>query len=212
MICIVEDDQVVRNALLWLCESRSLVAQGYSDASSFLRALETKQVSKDEPLCILLDVRMPVISGLELFEMLQSQGIAPPASVCFLTGHGDIPMAVEMLKKGAFDFFEKPFSDNDLIDRLVEGEEHSAAHLSAHASDGGAATLDRSGLASLSKRERQVMDGILLGQRNKVIAADLGISTRTVELHRARIFTKLGVSSAMHLARIFLMAGGDQKS
>jgi two-component system response regulator DctR len=149
---------------------------------------------------------MPGLSGVEVFDRLVSDGLTPPASVIFLTGHGDIPMAVDMVKKGAFDFFEKPFSDNDLVDRLVEGELLSATRLASapRATD---LSDDARVLATLSRRERQVIDQILLGRANKVIAINLGISARTVEAHRARIFRKLDVDGAVSLARRFPPSG-----
>jgi two-component system response regulator DctR len=201
VIHIVEDDDVVRDALVWLCRSRALTVRAFADGRAFLAALE--DLDRTQPTCVLLDVRMPGLSGVEVFDQLLARGLTPPASVIFLTGHGDIPMAVEMVKKGAFDFFEKPFSDNELVDRLVEGEMHSATLLSARPRDAEASEEERAALDALSKRERQVMDQILLGKSNKVIAINLGISARTVEAHRARIFRKLGVDGAVSLARRF---------
>lgn len=201
MIVIVDDDDVVRSGLLWLCESRRLKAAGYEDGIVVLDALESGDIRLDEPLCLLLDVRMPRLSGIELFETLIERHMCPPASVCFLTGHGDIPMAVEMVKRGAFDFFEKPSSDNQLVDRLVEGEQRSADYL-RQAREGAARSTAFAERAGLSPREIEVMAEIVRGKRNKIIAADLGISIRTVELHRARVFSKFGVRSAVELARL----------
>jgi two-component system response regulator DctR len=203
VIDVVEDDNVVRDALIWLCRSRGLVVRGFPDGQRFLASLAT--ADRTTPRCVLLDVRMPGLSGVEVFDQLLARGLVPPASVIFLTGHGDIPMAVEMVKKGAFDFFEKPFSDNDLVDRLVEGELRSATLLAANRDDRDA-SADEQALATLSDRERQVMEQILLGKANKVIAINLGISARTVEAHRARIFRKLDVDGAVSLARRFAPA------
>ena len=206
MIHVVEDDDVVRDALIWLCRSRGLAVQGHGDGTQVLAALGER--APTQPTCILLDVRMPGLSGVEVFDHLVARGIVPPASVIFLTGHGDIPMAVDMVKKGAFDFFEKPFSDNALVDRLVEGEVLSASRLATQPT-AAMSSDDARALESLSKRERQVMDQIVLGLSNKVIAINLGISARTVEAHRASIFRKLGVDGALHLARRFPSGARD---
>lgn len=205
MIHIVEDDPVVRDALIWLCRSRGLAVRGYPDGPTFLEALDA--IDPAEPSCILLDVRMPGLSGVEVFGALLARQVAPPASVIFLSGHGDIPMAVELVKKGALDFFEKPFSDNDLVDRLVDGELQSATRLASRPASATDASRDDRALESLSRRERQVMEQILLGKANKVIAIHLGISARTVEAHRARIFRKLDVDGAVNLARRFPPGG-----
>lgn len=202
MICIVEDEKIVRDGLMWLCRSRGLVARDFADGVTFLDACEAGLPVATEPTCVLLDIRMPTISGIELFEVLRQRSISPPATVMFLTGHGDIPMAVQMLKKGAFDFVEKPFSDNDLVDRLTQGEALSGARLLGNSPETAQTDASATLLMSLSPRERQVMDRILQGQLNKVIAAELNVSIRTVELHRARIFEKMGVRSAVQLLRL----------
>jgi two-component system response regulator DctR len=199
VIDVVEDDDVVRDALIWLCRSRGLAVRGFADGHHFLSGITDGDQAT--PRCVLLDVRMPGLSGVEVFDRLVSRGIVPPASVIFLTGHGDIPMAVDLVKRGAFDFFEKPFSDNDLVDRLVEGELRAATLLATH--EVRDASVDERALETLSLRERQVMEQILLGRANKVIAMNLGISARTVEAHRARIFRKLEVDGAVGLARRF---------
>jgi two-component system response regulator DctR len=141
---------------------------------------------------VLLDVRMPGMNGIAVFDQLVSRGLLPRLPVIFLTGHGDVPMAVDSLKRGAFDFFEKPFNDNDLMDRVEE-----ALAASRHAGEAGAV---RARLATLSAREREVLDLILAGKMNKVVADELGISMRTVEVHRAHIFDKMQVKTAVELA------------
>lgn len=198
MIYVVDDEEVVRDALLWLCRSRGLEAQGFASGQDFLDAIDGGLPLVTQPSCALLDVRMPDMSGVELFDQLLERKLAPPASVMFLTGHGDVPMAVEMLKKGAFDFVEKPFSDNQLVDRLLQGEERSRERLREGAGQASVAAR----LSTLSSREKEVMERILAGKLNKVIADDLGISMRTVEVHRARVFAKMAVRSAVELAQL----------
>ena len=188
---IIDDDEAIRDALSWLLESRGVVARTWESAETFLAAWRA-----DLRGCLLLDIRMGGMSGMELFDRLLAQGCTLP--VIFLTGHADVPMAVAALKRGARDFVEKPFNDNDLVDRLLEA---LAAEAEAYARL--ASKADRaSRLASLSARERQVMGLILEGLMNKVIADRLGISMRTVEVHRARVFEKMGAKTAVDLARL----------
>jgi two-component system response regulator DctR len=141
---------------------------------------------------VLLDVRMPGMNGIAVFDQLVSRNLLPRLPVIFLTGHGDVPMAVDSLKRGAFDFFEKPFNDNQLMDRVDQAL--AASRLS------GEAQAVRARLATLSAREREVLDLILAGMMNKVVADKLGISMRTVEVHRAHIFDKMRVKTAVELA------------
>src|ERR1700754_2357199 len=119
MICIVDDEDVVRNSLLYLCRSRGLEAHGFANGQSLLNAFDDGTETSQVPTCVVLDVRMPSTSGLEVFGILKERCLSPPVSVIFLTGHGDIPMAVQMLKEGAFDFCEKPFSNNNLVDKIL---------------------------------------------------------------------------------------------
>jgi len=189
MLHIVDDEEVIRDSLAWLAQSRGLPARGYAGGQEFLDALQDLDVSGD---CILLDVRMPGMNGIAVFDALIGRGLLPRLPVIFLTGHGDVPMAVDSLKRGAFDFFEKPFNDNQLMDRV---EEALAASRKAAASAGVQARL-----ATLSAREREVLDLILAGMMNKVVADKLGISMRTVEVHRAHIFDKMQVKTAVELA------------
>ncbi len=146
--------------------------------------------------CVVLDVRMGGMSGVELFDRLLARGARLP--VLFLTGHGDVPLAVSALKKGAFDFVEKPFNDNDLVDRIVAALGHDALRRRRQESEATVAAR----AAALTPRERQVMERILAGDYNKTIADGLGIAVRTVEVHRARIFEKMGVRSAVELAQL----------
>lgn len=190
---VVEDEQAVREALVWLLASRGLATREYASGEQFLAELPAPGAAG----CVVLDVRMGGISGLEVFERLRQQGYTHSLPVVFLTGHGDVPMAVEAVKAGAFDFFEKPFNNNRLVDRVIEGLDHSQQQVAASAQDAGRQRL----LEQLTPREREVMELILAGRLNKVIADELGISMRTVELHRANIFAKLKVRSAVELAQ-----------
>lgn len=187
---VVDDDDAIRDALSWLLRSRGLPARTWPSAEAFL-------AEWSEPLrgCVVLDVRMDGMSGVELFERLLALGSRLP--VIFLTGHGDVPLAVSALKRGAFDFVEKPFNDNDLVDRVVAalGQEESLRRASETEAD----VAGR--LGALTERERQVMERILAGDYNKQIAEGLGITVRTVEVHRARVFEKMGVRSAVELAQ-----------
>jgi two-component system response regulator DctR len=194
MLHIVDDEEVIRDSLIWLARSRAIAATAYASGQDFLDALGEAPQEGPEGECVLLDIRMPETSGLALFEALCARGLKERFPVIFLTGHGDVPMAVDVLKRGAFDFFEKPFNDNTLMDRVQEA---LAASQQASAD---AAVQSR--LAALSAREREVLDLILDGKMNKVIADQLGISMRTVEVHRSHIFDKMNVKTAVELARL----------
>ena len=191
MLHIVDDEEVVRDALRWLAQSRTIACREYSHAQDFLQWLETMTFDPAGD-CLLLDVRMPGMSGIGLFDLLAARQLTQRLPVIFLTGHGDVPMAVDALKRGAFDFFEKPFNDNKLMDRVQE------ALVAACAAASHALVQER--LAGLSPREREVLDLILQGKMNKVVADELGISMRTVEVHRANIFDKMQVKTAVELA------------
>ena len=194
MLHIVDDEEVIRDSLAWLAQTRGTPAIAYDSGSAFLAALENPDAVDSDGECLLLDVRMPGLSGVALFNLLAARGLTQRLPVIFLTGHGDVPMAVDMLKNGAFDFFEKPFNDNKLMDRVQEALASSRAAR--------AAAEVQSRLASLSLREREVLDLILEGKMNKIIADQLGISMRTVEVHRAHIFAKMNVKTAVELARL----------
>jgi two-component system, LuxR family, response regulator DctR len=194
MLHIVDDEEVIRDSLTWLAHSRAIAATAYESGAAFLEAFDSNDGFDPRGDCVLLDVRMPDISGAALFDMLAARGLTQRLPVIFLTGHGDVPMAVDTLKRGAFDFFEKPFNDNKLMDRI---EEALAASREA-----GADAAIQSRLTTLSTREREVLDLILAGKMNKVIADELGISMRTVEVHRAHIFDKMNVKTAVELARL----------
>jgi len=188
---IVDDDEAMRDALNWLLRSRQVKTATWSSADSFLAAWH-ENVSG----CLILDIRMPGMSGLELFDQLQQRRCLLP--VIFLTGHGDVPQAVAALKKGAYDFLEKPFDDNNLVDRVIAALAHDSTRRSRQVIS--AEITAR--LAQLSPREREVMEHILAGKYNKIIADEMQIAMRTVEVHRARIFEKMGVRSAVELAQL----------
>ncbi len=192
MLHIVDDEDVIRDALAWLAQSRGLEARGYASGEAFLDAVGSFGSDSANGDCVLLDVRMPGMNGIAVFDQLVKNGLIARLPVIFLTGHGDVPMAVDSLKRGAFDFFEKPFNDNVLMDRVEE-----ALAASRKAAD---AAVVQARLATLSAREREVLDLILAGNMNKVVADKLGISMRTVEVHRAHIFDKMHVKTAVELA------------
>jgi two-component system response regulator DctR len=194
MLHIVDDEEVIRDSLIWLAQSRGIAAVSYGSGTVFLSALDAALEFDAQGDCLLLDVRMPDLSGVALFETLAARSLTHRLPVIFLTGHGDVPMAVDTLKRGAFDFFEKPFNDNKLMDRVQEAFTASR--------EAGAAAAVHERLATLSAREREVLDLILVGKMNKVIADELGISMRTVEVHRAHIFDKMQVKTAVELARM----------
>lgn len=195
IVHVVEDDDALADALQFLFDSRGLRSRRFRDAESYLEFARRRDAAAT-PTCLLLDVRMRAMSGIELFDRLCEFDPERRTPVVFLTGHGDIGMAVEALKRGAFDFFEKPFSDNRLADRVIEALAESRARLEAALRVADVqARLER-----LSARERDVMLLVLAGKRNKSIADALGISMRTVEVHRASVFAKMGVRSAVELA------------
>lgn len=188
---IVDDDEAIRDALTWLFRSRNVDSRAWSSAEDFL-------ADWCEGLrgCLVLDVRMDGLSGLQLFDLLCERGSRLP--VIFLSGHGDIPLAVAAVKKGAFDFVEKPFNDNELVDRVIRAMESDAARKTPAPG----VSVVEARLAQLTPREREVMERILAGKYNKVIADELNIAMRTVEVHRARVFDKMGVKSAVELAQL----------
>ena len=194
---LVDDEAPVRDALAFLFHAHGLGARTYASGPEFLAAID--EAAPALRGCIVLDVRMEPLSGLQVHEALIARGIALP--VIFLSGHGDIPMAVDALHKGAFDFVEKPFGDDALVERVQralqrEAELHEqradSVRMAAH-------------LASLTEREHEVMRLVAAGKLNKLIADELGIAVRTVEVHRARVFAKLGVRSAAEVATLLAL-------
>lgn len=208
-VFIVDDDASVREGMAWLLRTRRLFSESFDSAEAFLAMVQGKGTGhgsawQPDPLrlqqsgCILLDVRMPGMSGLALFEQLLAKGMAQAWPVIFLTGHADVPTAVDSVKRGAFDFCEKPFSDNALVDRVEQALALSQALLLARQTQ----QRLQSRLLELTERERDVMRLVVEGLPNKLIADQLDISVRTVEVHRARVFDKMEVKSAVELANL----------
>jgi two-component system response regulator DctR len=205
MIYLVDDEDVVRDALGWLLRSRRLLSEAFASAEAFEAMLDARPERAlgwpDAPSCLLLDVRMPGMSGLALFERLIERGVCGTGAalpVIFLTGHGDVPTAVAAVKRGAFDFVEKPFSDNTLVDRIEQALLISGQSIAARQQLGHLAQR----MAELTEREREVMSLVVQALPNKLIADQLHISVRTVEVHRARVFEKMNVKSAVELSNI----------
>ena len=196
-VFIVDDDASVRDALAWLLRSRRLLSEAFDGGEAFEAMLQAGFVP-GQPCCLLLDVRMPGMSGLELFDKLVPRALVEVMPVIFLTGHADVPTAVHMVKRGAFDFCEKPFSDNALVDRIEQAISRSAEVLGARQEK----QQLRARLQELTERESDVMRLVVEGLSNKLIADQLDISVRTVEVHRARVFDKMEVKSAVELANL----------
>ena len=192
---LVDDDDAIRDALAWLLRSRGIDSAGYASAEDFLACWTPEMAG-----CVVLDMRLGGMSGLDCFDRLCERQSTLP--VIFLTGHGDVPMAVGALKKGAFDFFEKPVNDNELAERIEQALARHAELLQATA----AVDSVKLRISGLTRRERQIMERILAGKYNKVIADELNISMRTVEVHRANLFDKMQVKTAVELANL-LKAG-----
>ncbi|GAB2486955.1 response regulator [Comamonas humi] len=197
-VYIVDDDAGVREALAWLLRSRRLVSEGFDSAEAFDAMLAARSCPQRDPACVLLDVRMTGMSGLALFERMVERGDIAGLPVIFLTGHADVPTAVATVKRGAFDFCEKPFSDNALVDRVEQALEASAAFLDGMREH----EQVRARVDELTDREQAVMRLVIDGLPNKLIADQLAISVRTVEVHRARVFDKMQVKSAVELANL----------
>ncbi len=197
VVYIVDDDASVRDALAWLLRSRRLPSESFDSGEAF-DARIAGGFKVTAPSCVLLDVRMVGLSGLGLFEKLIAYGLQPTLPVIFLTGHADVPTAVASVKQGAFDFCEKPFSDNALVDRVEQALAHSAAALAQHSESHSL----QARLEGLTEREKAVMRLVVGGLPNKLVADQLNISVRTVEVHRARVFDKMGVKSAVELANL----------
>ena len=192
---VVDDDEAVRSSLRMLLKSLGIPAVTHGSAAEFLAEYDLEQ-----PGCLILDVRMPGISGLELQDELNRRGAIIP--VIFITGHGDVPMAVEAMQHGAVDFLQKPFSDKDLSDRVQRA---LSADLRNRAQLGEKDQI-RARIAMLTPRERQVLALVTLGKANKAIAGDLGVSQRTVEIHRAHLMEKMSATSLAHLVRMTMIA------
>lgn len=195
VVHIVDDDEAVRQSLAFLLSTAGIPVRLYDSATAFVAALPGVQGG-----CLITDVRMPGMTGLELLRELGARSVPLPAIV--ITGQGDIPLAVEAMKAGAVDFIEKPFEEEAIL-RAVRVAQKLAALTGRESQDMAAMT---SRVASLSERERQVLEGLVAGHSNKVIARDLGISPRTVEVHRANLMTKMQAKSLSELIRMALLA------
>jgi two-component system response regulator FixJ len=195
LIYVVDDDASVRDSLTLLLETAGFQVRAYDSPLSFLAAVPSGGVG-----CVLTDVQMPELNGLELQQRIGAQGIRLPVIV--MTGHGDVPIAVQALKAGATDFLEKPFDDAQLLSAVKR-----AIAVSQRAKDEATAVADIAGrLATLTPREREVLDRLVAGQPNKTIAYDLGSSPRTVEVHRARVMEKMQARSLAELVRMTIAA------
>ena len=201
LVYLVDDDDAVRDSLGLLLRSIGLDCELYASALDFLEHYDPKRHA-----CLVADIRMPGLSGLELQQRLNEQRAEIP--MIFITGHGDVPMAVNAMKAGAADFIQKPFRDQDLIDRIHKALEQDKARRISRAEE----DTIRARLALLTPRETEVMQRVVRGQANKVIAMDLGVSQRTVELHRARVMRKLKMRSLAELVhavdKVGAAAGG----
>lgn len=196
MVHVIDDDEALRESLAFLLDAAQFDVRSYESAVMFLEAL-----AHAEPGCIITDLRMPGISGLDLLRRLNTLQARYPVIV--ITGHGDVPLAVEAMKLGAVEFLEKPFEDSTLLSavRAALSRHEREAQRSAEISD------IQGRVAALSNRERQVLGGLVVGHPNKTIAYDLGISPRTVEIYRANVMTKMQASSLSDLVRMALVAG-----
>ena len=192
-VIVIDDDEAVRSSLKLLLRSVKLPVNVYGSAHEFL-----SKYTADQSGCMIVDVRMPGMSGLELQQQLNLRGAMIP--VIFITGHGDIPMAVEAMRYGAFDFLQKPFRDQDLLDRVQRALEKDAKNRREFARS----DRIREHYGTLTPREREVLELVTSGKPNKVMAADLGVSQRTIEIHRARVMEKMQANSLAQLVRMVL--------
>jgi FixJ family two-component response regulator len=198
LVYIVDDDDGMRRALTVLITTIGYQPVAFAKPTEFLAKYDAGQ-----PACLVLDVRMPEMSGLEVQQQLNKTGSMLP--VILISGHGDIPMAVQAMKDGAFDFLQKPFRDQELIDRI-----NGALKLDAQNRESVDRLADlKAREESLTPREREVLALVVDGKANKVIAIDLGLSERTVEIHRANVMEKMGARSVAHLVKMHLMLGGE---
>ena len=193
VVHIVDDDAAVRQSLAFMLSAAGLAVRVYESPAAFLDGLAGAQTG-----CLVTDVRMPDMTGLELLRRLRDKGCLIPAIV--ITGHGDVPLAVEAMKAGALDFIEKPFEEAAILKAVRSALEQGAGE------EGGDAASVASRVALLSERERQVLDGLIAGHPNKTIAYDLGISPRTVEVYRANVMTKMQAKSLSELIRLAILA------
>ncbi|TDX99683.1 LuxR family two component transcriptional regulator [Thiohalophilus thiocyanatoxydans] len=203
-IHVVDDDQAVRESIEWLIESVGLNIRTYASANEFL-----ENYTEDSLGCLILDVRMPGISGLDLQHILTERGI--DLSVVFVTGHGDVPMAVRALKNGAVDFIEKPFNDQLLLDTIQSAVQKHSQRLKQRAELENLQTR----YDNLTTREQEVMDRVVTGKPNRDVGGELGISVKTVEVHRAKVMEKMRARSIADLVKMAMMmreTGNDKTS
>ncbi len=196
-IYIIDDDDGMRRALSLLLSTVGYQTESFASSDAFLQRFDP-----DRHGCLILDIRMPGMSGLELQQHLNKTGSMLP--LIFITGHGDVPMAVQAMKEGAFEFIQKPFRDQDLLDRINHALKQDAENRAAVARRADVARR----LESLTPRERQVLEMVVDGAANKVIAIDLSLSERTVEIHRAKVMEKMAARSVAHLVRLQLSLTG----
>jgi FixJ family two-component response regulator len=194
-VFIVDDDEAVRDSLSMLMKSVGLAAECFASAAKFLEAYDPERAG-----CLVLDVRMPGLSGIDLQDRLVSMHSVLP--IIFITAHGDVPMAVHAMRAGAVDFIQKPFSDQALLDRVQQATKQDLEYRELLRRRG---EIERR-IESLTPREQEVMKLVADGNANKVIAIDLGVSERTVEIHRARVMQKMGAESLPHLVRMVIEA------
>ena len=197
-VFVVDDDEAIRSSLRMLLKSVGRTVVEHASASAYLSAYQFER-----PGCLLLDIRMPGMSGLELQDQLNARGAIVP--VIFISGHADVSMAVEAVQHGAFDFLQKPFRDQDLIDRVQAAILRDADNRRQLRELQGL----RAKLESLTAREREVLDLVTRGKANKVMAADLGVSQRTIEIHRARAMEKMDAKSLAQLVRMMIELEGN---
>lgn len=193
---LIDDDEAVRDALSWLLRSRGIPSRDWSSAEAFLTDYSPQMQG-----CLVVDIRMQGMTGLELFDRLRDLECRLP--IIFLTGHGELSKAVQVLKQGAFDFIEKPFNDNELADRVLE----AITWDEARRTHGQQSHAIHNRLRSLTSREKEIMARIIKGKMNKIIADELNIAMRTVEAHRSHVFEKMGVKSAVELATLLAENG-----
>jgi two-component system response regulator FixJ len=201
LVHIIDDDDALRDSLSFLLSTAGIATIAHDSAAAYLS--DTRRSASG---CIITDVRMPGISGIDLLRKLKADGSSVPVIV--MTGHGDVPLAVEAMKLGAFDFLEKPFDD----EALLASVRSALGHREKHSMQEKERKHIEERLAQLSARERQVLDGLVAGQANKVIAYELGISPRTVEIYRANVMTKMQAASLSDLVRMALISGALQRA
>lgn len=191
IVHVIDDDEAVRDSISMLLETANIEHAVYASAIDFLNAYNDAMCG-----CLVLDIRMPVMTGLELQETLNQRNSSLP--IIFITGHGDIPMAVEAMRRGALDFLRKPFGEDDLLQRVNEALARAKHKRESHA----AQSQIQEHFESLSPREKEVFERVASGQANKFVAIELGISERTVEIHRSQVMKKMGARSLAQLVRM----------